>query len=81
MQSQAAGRDRPRAEGPGGVPSPLSLCLLVHEVSMHVSGTSEPHVPEAWLPSHRGNVPPESDSTQFLGKSHVQPIEETSGLC
>ena len=74
MQSQAAGRDRPRAEGPGGVPSPLSLCLLVHEVSMHVSGTSEPHVPEAWLP-------PESDSTQFLGKSHVQPIEETSGLC
>lgn len=54
---------------------------------MRVSGNPEPHVldspqvPEAWLPSHQGNVPPESDSTQFLGKSHMQPIEETSGLC
>lgn len=48
------------------VPSPLSLCLLVHEVSMHVSGTSEPHVQKLGCPVTEGNVPPESDSTQFL---------------
>ena len=64
------------------------LCLLVHEVSMHISGTPEPQdldspqVPGAQKPGcpvTEGTCLLESDSTQLLGKPHVQPTEETSG--